>query len=184
MKILSKIKRRTNGDELPHRGEYVEMDLFDTDRRPLEFPAAVASAARIETLGATDFGTLTSGNAGDVITSKSITLEGSSLILGWAAVKFTSTGYTGPASWIETVLNLVGPLDTDPTNSALQVQAQAYCGANGTFQSDRYGGGDWNPTTIGPGDYTLQAILNGDPDMADIVINRWVVGLAIFEGAV
>src|SRR5258708_4029855 len=38
MKILSKIKRRNHGDALPHRGEYVEMDLFDTDRKPLEFP--------------------------------------------------------------------------------------------------------------------------------------------------
>lgn len=40
MKILSKIKRRTNEDELPRRGEYVEMDLFDTDRNPLEFPSS------------------------------------------------------------------------------------------------------------------------------------------------
>lgn len=40
MKILSKIKRRTNEDELPRRGEYVEMDLFDIDRNPLEFPTS------------------------------------------------------------------------------------------------------------------------------------------------
>lgn len=43
MKILSKIKRRTNEDELPRRGEYVEMDLFDTDRNPLSFPSGGAT---------------------------------------------------------------------------------------------------------------------------------------------
>lgn len=36
MKILSKIKRRADGDALPHRGEYVEMELYDTDRKPLD----------------------------------------------------------------------------------------------------------------------------------------------------
>lgn len=38
MKILSKIKRRTNEDELPRRGEYVEMELYDTDRNPWPGP--------------------------------------------------------------------------------------------------------------------------------------------------
>lgn len=33
-KILAKIKRKHNGDELPDRRELVEMDLFDTDRNP------------------------------------------------------------------------------------------------------------------------------------------------------
>lgn len=46
MKILAKIARRNNGNELPERRELVEMDLFDTDRNPWplgasEFPAAV-----------------------------------------------------------------------------------------------------------------------------------------------
>lgn len=55
MKILSKIKRRTNEDELPRRGEYVEMDLFDTDRHPLEFPSS----------GATDFIVVYGSDMGD-----------------------------------------------------------------------------------------------------------------------
>lgn len=33
-KILSKIERRNNSNELPRRNELVEMDLFDTDRNP------------------------------------------------------------------------------------------------------------------------------------------------------
>ena len=33
-KILAKIKRRHNSNELPDRRELVEMDLFDTDRNP------------------------------------------------------------------------------------------------------------------------------------------------------
>jgi hypothetical protein len=34
MKILAKIARRNNSNELPDRRELVEMDLFDTDRNP------------------------------------------------------------------------------------------------------------------------------------------------------
>lgn len=34
MKILAKIARRHDGEELPDRRELVEMDLFDTDRNP------------------------------------------------------------------------------------------------------------------------------------------------------
>lgn len=40
MKILTKIKRRADGDELPKRGHLVEMELYDTDRNPLDLSAA------------------------------------------------------------------------------------------------------------------------------------------------
>jgi hypothetical protein len=47
MKILTKIKRRNNGDALPHRGEYVEMDLFDTDRNPLDLTPPAPSGGSL-----------------------------------------------------------------------------------------------------------------------------------------
>src|SRR4051812_2367327 len=45
MKVLAKIARRKNTNELPNRRELVEMDLFDTDRNPLEFPTASGSSS-------------------------------------------------------------------------------------------------------------------------------------------
>jgi hypothetical protein len=51
MKILSKIKRRNNGDDIPKRGHYVEMELFDTDRNPLEFPDAAGAAPILSRFG-------------------------------------------------------------------------------------------------------------------------------------
>lgn len=41
MRILAKIHKRQRGDE----SAYQEMELFDTDRNPLEFPATPAAAA-------------------------------------------------------------------------------------------------------------------------------------------
>jgi hypothetical protein len=45
VKVLAKIKRRNNGDDLPRRGHLVEMDLFDRERNPLEFPEATTGVA-------------------------------------------------------------------------------------------------------------------------------------------
>lgn len=41
-KILAKIQRRNNGNELPDRRELVEMDLFDTERNP--WPGAIGNS--------------------------------------------------------------------------------------------------------------------------------------------
>ena len=49
MKILAKMKRRNNGDDLPKRGHYVEMDLFDTDRNPLTIPSSSRTIIRTKT---------------------------------------------------------------------------------------------------------------------------------------
>lgn len=152
-KILAKIKRKHNGDELPDRRELVEMDLFDTDRNPWPGDISGGLWERHDYDLATPFDPGVNTNAfGDEILTEELVVERTSF-----AVCFVGAIYdAGPGGIDGSGDQTVGfSMQADsPTANTINSSTEQGVVSGGTFRSRSYEG--FGYAILNPGTYSVK----------------------------
>lgn len=159
MRVLSKIKRRADGDELPKRGHLVEMDLFDTDRNPLDLSSSTDLWVRHDYDRAVAFPVTATSLEMDspLLGPVDLVVERSSLAVAFIGATFDISG-TDPAGtkYIYMRLQANKPGDLDYTVAYAYTEANYVSNGSGGHFRGYAGSGAVGWSVIPPGTYEVR----------------------------